>query len=866
MSSLDDQIEAKKAKDKKKKSRKKKHHHHADDDASNASSKKPSSDEMADIVAERRKERRLHDLASSGLPKQPPELEYNLDPLPPKKEKKKKKKHHHDGELKSPPEELLKQPTVPGAVAASNSDLSAAERTKFGQSNLPKIPEAASMPAAASAPGVKHERAEDLSQAERLKYGYAKKSSGDAGNDPNVASMPGARHASAEDVSQAERLKHGYRKSAGADSNVASMPGARQEGVQDMSQAERLKHGYQKSSSADSNVASMPGVRQESIEDVSEAERLKYGHKSTSSTSAYAASMSGTKQGPTPGAKQERSHDISKAERLKYGEGNASRGKQIGAVAATDSDIDAAARLKFSGSNRNEQKPAPTIGAVQGDSSNTSEAERIKFGLVQEMAQHVNRPDDEPHGSADGDESFDSRYDHEGDRQENVHNERGEQNGHNDIEANNANTANPRQRSRGRRLRSRVSFTGSLRSSEEGGNRSARQYLRSFRESFMSMYSDDELEGDNGDSFEKREVEIWKPLCQLCTCISLIIVIALSASLAAANKRSSSNDPSEAIDSSSEIITVTTVAPTGPPSLTPTTAPEDYSFCYQGNEKDVLGDERYSSIRSELVSSGISTTSEFSDKSSYQRKALCWLTYGDRLEVNVTDPFLEQRYALATIYFGLNESQNLLDKGWLSGASECQWKPMVQCDSRTDSTVTKLALSGNELIGELPKEMSYFRDIGHLDLGENLLEGNVVDVISGFTNLLSLRLSSNSITSFPDLSTFSSLKHLDMSNNMLTGTIPEALTSLEKLVYLDLSTNSFDESIPSILGELKLLDAIYLHHNDLTGSVPEEVCALATGNLNHLTVDCFPPSEVLPDDRCITYCDSYDLSRANFPH
>ena len=861
MSSLDDQISAKKAKDKKKKSRKKKHHNHGDDDESHTSSKKTASGDMADIVAERKKDRRMHDLASSGLPKQPPELEYNLDPLPPRKEKKKKKKHHV-GELKSPPEELLKQPTVPGAVAASNSDLSAAERTKFGQSNLPKIPEAASIPSVASAPGVKHERAEDLSQAERLKYGYAKKSSSDAGSDSNVASMPGARQTSTEDMSQAERLKHGYRKSSGAGSKAASMPGARQENAHDMSQAERLKHGYQKSASTDSNVASVPGARQGNMEDVSEAERLKYGHKSTLSTSSYDESMSGAKQRATPGVKQERSQDISQAERLKYGEGNTSRHKQIGAVAATDSDIDAAARLKFSDDNRNEQKPALNIGAVQGDSANTSEAERIKFGLVQEMAKNVNRSDDESRGSADGDES----YHDEVVSLENVNNECGEQNNHNDIEANNTNSADTRRRHRPRGIRSRISFTGSFRSSEEEENRGARQYLRSFRESFMSMYSDDELgDGDNPDSFAKREVEIWKPLCQLCTCISLIIVIALSASLAASNKRSSTYDPSVAIDSSAEITIVATVAPTGSPSLSPTTAPEDYSFCYQGNEKDMLEDGRYSSIRSELVSSGISAASEFSDKSSYQRKALCWLTYGDRLEINVTDPFLEQRYALATIYFGLNQSQSLLDKGWLSGASECQWKPMVECDSRTDSTVTKLALSGNELIGALPKELSYLRDVGYLDLGENLLEGDVVDVIGSLSDLSSLRLASNGMTSFPDLSVFSSLKHFDISHNMLTGTIPETLSALKNLVYLDLSTNSFGETIPSVLGELKSLDALYLHNNDLTGSVPEEVCVLATGNLDHLTVDCFPPSEVLPNKQCITECGYYDQKRANFP-
>merc|ERR1719491_875205 len=109
-------------------------------------------------------------------------------------------------------------------------------------------------------------------------------------------------------------------------------------------------------------------------------------------------------------------------------------------------------------------------------------------------------------------------------------------------------------------------------------------------------------------------------------------------------------------------------------------------------------------MRSALVNFGVSTDAEFSAETSYQRKSLCWLAFGDRLRLSASDPFLEQRYALATIFFSFNEPTLLLDRGYLSGRSECEWQPVIECDTRTGTTVTRLDLSTNNLSGTLPKE------------------------------------------------------------------------------------------------------------------------------------------------------------------
>jgi hypothetical protein len=161
-----------------------------------------------------------------------------------------------------------------------------------------------------------------------------------------------------------------------------------------------------------------------------------------------------------------------------------------------------------------------------------------------------------------------------------------------------------------------------------------------------------------------------------------VIIIALSTSLGAANQRAPAN-ASLVVTSAPIKIVAATDMPTISPSIAPTTAPVDYSFCYEQNEMVWLNNERYSSIRSELISSGVSSRNDFSTTSSYQRKALCWLAFGDRLHINTTDPFLEQIYALSTIYFGLNESQQLRTDGF--------WK--VRMPMGSDGGMNCLAIS-----------------------------------------------------------------------------------------------------------------------------------------------------------------------------
>ncbi|KAL7530074.1 hypothetical protein ACHAXR_003292, partial [Thalassiosira sp. AJA248-18] len=251
------------------------------------------------------------------------------------------------------------------------------------------------------------------------------------------------------------------------------------------------------------------------------------------------------------------------------------------------------------------------------------------------------------------------------------------------------------------------------------------------------------IQRDHANEGRKASDDGWRSLCMLCTCMSCIIIIGLSIGLGKASSESSAEGPPP------EVI-IKSNPPSVFPTIAPTMPPVDFVWCYESNESVALGNDRYASIRSALVSSGTSRDDEFSDDESYQRRSLCWLAFGDRLELDATDPFLEQRYVLATIYYGLNQPTTLFVDGWLSGKPECEWHPMVECDSRSDTTVTRLNLRGNDLAGDLPKEMAALQHVTYLDMSSNLLYGDISLVVGGWTHLEELKLSSNNFVSIPE--------------------------------------------------------------------------------------------------------------------
>ncbi|KAK0575138.1 hypothetical protein LWI29_034489 [Acer saccharum] len=114
--------------------------------------------------------------------------------------------------------------------------------------------------------------------------------------------------------------------------------------------------------------------------------------------------------------------------------------------------------------------------------------------------------------------------------------------------------------------------------------------------------------------------------------------------------------------------------------------------------------------------------------------------------------------------------------GWTNeGGDPCipvNWE-WVTCSSSTPPRITKIALSGKNIKGEIPSELKNMDALTELWLDGNSLTGPL-----------------------PDMSNLINLKIVHLENNNLTGSLPSYLGSLSNLQELHIENNSFSGEIP----------------------------------------------------------------------
>ena len=77
------------------------------------------------------------------------------------------------------------------------------------------------------------------------------------------------------------------------------------------------------------------------------------------------------------------------------------------------------------------------------------------------------------------------------------------------------------------------------------------------------------------------------------------------------------------------------------------------------------------------------------------------------------------------------------------------------------------------------------------------------------------------------LGSYKSYKILDLSGNKFYGKIPLSFKNLSSLAYLHLEVNNLHGYIPPSLGKCPL-EALYLHGNNLSGTIPKQVLTLSS--------------------------------------
>ena len=114
--------------------------------------------------------------------------------------------------------------------------------------------------------------------------------------------------------------------------------------------------------------------------------------------------------------------------------------------------------------------------------------------------------------------------------------------------------------------------------------------------------------------------------------------------------------------------------------------------------------------------------------------------------------------------------------------------------------------------------------------------------VDGNNRVIELNLSSNQLNGpIPaELGNLAILQILWLQRNQLSGNIPAELGNLTSLIELSLRTNELTGSIPAQLGNLTRLQGLWLQQNQLNGNIPAELGNLASLQelslrTNHLT-------------------------------
>jgi hypothetical protein len=131
-------------------------------------------------------------------------------------------------------------------------------------------------------------------------------------------------------------------------------------------------------------------------------------------------------------------------------------------------------------------------------------------------------------------------------------------------------------------------------------------------------------------------------------------------------------------------------------------------------------------------------------------RAASWVVHEDPLKIPEQ---LVDRFALATIFFANGGDSWTNSNGWLSNNSICDGWNGISCYFNSDK-IEEIDLSRNNLHGEIPDVLTFFREVRVLWLNSNALVGGIPGDIIGSMPLLSI---------------------LYMQENQLTGPIPTSV-------------------------------------------------------------------------------------------
>lgn len=163
--------------------------------------------------------------------------------------------------------------------------------------------------------------------------------------------------------------------------------------------------------------------------------------------------------------------------------------------------------------------------------------------------------------------------------------------------------------------------------------------------------------------------------------------------------------------------------------------------------------------------------------------------------------------------------------------TNCNLKILFGVELDGEGRVDSLNLKFNELVGNIPLQLSKLSKLRYLSFLVNQLSGSIPPELENLSNLTYLNLFFNQLSGNlpPELGNLSNLTYLNLSYNQLSGNLPTELSNLSNLKNLALYINQLSGNIPPELSNLSNLEFLSLSKNSLSGNIPPEL-----GNLSDL--------------------------------
>ncbi|PHU16775.1 hypothetical protein BC332_12470 [Capsicum chinense] len=135
-----------------------------------------------------------------------------------------------------------------------------------------------------------------------------------------------------------------------------------------------------------------------------------------------------------------------------------------------------------------------------------------------------------------------------------------------------------------------------------------------------------------------------------------------------------------------------------------------------------------------------------------------------------------------------------------------------------------LSISLNNIIGDIPRNIGCLSKLEELYIGDNPITGTIPTSLGNISALQYLYCRNNNIVGQipPELGKLSNLRHLIIAQNYnLTGQIPEGIFNISSLETIFFDFNDLSGRIPSTIGlHLPNLEGLFLAHNQLDGEIP----------------------------------------------